>query len=80
MYFQMARNERFPSSFQFHIQTLVQVLTTHIVQKYKDSQVETRNANTNLAKFVKVCLNASAHQCYDQSSSSKLFCQLPLHI
>ena len=50
----MARNERFPSSFQYHIQTLVQTLTTHIVQKSKDSQTEADNANKGLANFIKV--------------------------
>ena len=51
---QMARNERFPSSFQFHIQTLVQTLTPHITQKSKEAPSETKCANISLANFVKV--------------------------
>ena len=52
--YQMARNERFPSSFQFHIQTLVQTLTSHITQKSKEAPEETKSANQSLANFVKV--------------------------
>jgi len=51
----MSRNERFPASFQFHIETLVQSLCQHIVQKHRDSHVETQKANTSLAHFVKKC-------------------------
>jgi hypothetical protein len=50
----MARNERFPASLQFHIQTLVQTLTSYIVQKYREALSETKMANSSLAAFVKV--------------------------
>jgi len=50
----MSRNERFPSAFQFHIETLVQLLCQHIVQRHRESPTETRSANTSLANFVKV--------------------------
>lgn len=50
----MARNERFPSSFQYHVQTLVQTLTSHITQKAKEAPSETKSANLSLAQFVKV--------------------------
>ena len=50
----MARNERFPSGFQYHIQHLVQRLTTHIVHKCKESPIESKNANNSLAIFIKV--------------------------
>jgi len=51
----MSRNERFPSEFQFYIETLVQLLCHHIVQRHRESPAETRSANTSLAHFIKVC-------------------------
>lgn len=52
----MARNERFPSSYQFHVEVFVQSLCQHIVQKYKESVEETKSANASLAQFIKKCL------------------------
>ena len=50
----MARNERFPSSFAFTIQSLVISITTQIIQKYREKLSQTRNANISLANFIKV--------------------------
>ena len=52
----MARNERFPSSFQLHIQNMIQILVSHVRQKSKDkdSQDESKNANISIAAFIRV--------------------------
>ena len=52
----MARNERFPSSFQLHIQNMIQILVSHVRQKSKDkdTQDESKNANISIAAFIKV--------------------------
>ena len=59
----MARNERFPSSFQLHIQNMIQILVSHVRQKSKDrdTQDESRNANVNIASFIKVSPLIIAH-------------------
>ena len=59
----MARNERFPSSFQLHIQNMIQILVSHVRQKSKDrdTQDESRNANVSIASFIKVSLLIIAH-------------------
>ncbi len=53
---QMARNERFPSSFQLHIQNMIQILVSHVRQKSRDrdAQDESKNANISIAAFIKV--------------------------
>ena len=53
----MARNERFPSSFTFHIQNLVQTIVSHIAQKYNECLIETKKANRCLANFVQKCFS-----------------------
>jgi len=55
---QMPRNERFPSDYQFKLQTLIQTITPYITSKFKEAPRETRNANFSLAYFVKVHLKA----------------------
>ncbi|XP_063429493.1 dedicator of cytokinesis protein 9-like isoform X5 [Mytilus trossulus] len=49
----MPRNERFTSDYQFRIQTLLQTVTPHIIQKQKDR--DTKLANQSIASFLKMC-------------------------
>lgn len=51
---QMVRNERFSEEYQSEVQSLVEVVSTHIVQRFKENPVEARAANTALAHFLKV--------------------------
>ena len=51
---QMARNERFSEEYQSEVRSVVEVVTTHIIQRFKDNPVEARAANTALAHFLKV--------------------------
>ncbi|XP_045133980.1 dedicator of cytokinesis protein 9-like isoform X2 [Portunus trituberculatus] len=53
----MVRNERFSEEFQSEVQSLVEVVSTHIVQRYKENPVEARAANSALAHFLKRCLS-----------------------
>lgn len=52
--FQMPRNERFSTDFQYKLETLIETITPYITSKYKDAPRETKNANFSLAYFVKV--------------------------
>ena len=54
----MSRHERFPPSYQQHVQHLAGALTQHIVQKSSGRKPEAGNANTSLANFIKVLLEA----------------------
>lgn len=50
----MVRNERFSEDFQLAVKSLVELVSTNIIQKYKEMPVETRAANKALAHFLKV--------------------------
>uniref|UniRef100_A0A8C9TUM6 Dedicator of cytokinesis 9 n=1 Tax=Scleropages formosus TaxID=113540 RepID=A0A8C9TUM6_SCLFO len=50
----LPRNQRFSVSFHHTVETLVNMLTPHITQKYKDNLDAARNANHSLAVFIKV--------------------------
>ncbi|KAB7505571.1 Dedicator of cytokinesis protein 9 [Armadillidium nasatum] len=52
----MVRNERFSEDFQLAVKSLVELVSTNIIQKYKEMPVETRAANKALAHFLKQCL------------------------
>ncbi|XP_023185269.1 dedicator of cytokinesis protein 9-like isoform X3 [Xiphophorus maculatus] len=51
----LSRNQRFSASFYHAVETLVNMLMPHITQKYKDNLDASRNANHNLALFIKHC-------------------------
>ncbi|KAI4883850.1 hypothetical protein NFI96_017538 [Prochilodus magdalenae] len=51
----LSRNQRFSASFHHTVETLVNMLVPHIVQKYKDNLDAARNANHSLAFFIKRC-------------------------
>lgn len=51
----MQRHERFSGDFHFRLQSLLQALCPHIVQKHKERPAETREANFCVAHFIKVC-------------------------
>ncbi|XP_029112772.1 dedicator of cytokinesis protein 9-like isoform X5 [Scleropages formosus] len=51
----LPRNQRFSVSFHHTVETLVNMLTPHITQKYKDNLDAARNANHSLAVFIKRC-------------------------
>ncbi|KAG0711143.1 Dedicator of cytokinesis protein 9 [Chionoecetes opilio] len=53
----MVRNERFSEEYQSEVRSLVEVVTTHIIQRFKENPVEARAANTALAHFLKRCLS-----------------------
>lgn len=65
VFFQMPRNERFSTDFQYKLETLIETITPYITSKYKDAPRETKNANFSLAYFVKVllvfCLSESVY-------------------
>lgn len=50
----MMRNERFNEEYQNEVRSVVEVISTHIVHRYKENPVEARAANTSLAHFLKV--------------------------
>uniref|UniRef100_A0AAR2M140 Dedicator of cytokinesis 9 n=1 Tax=Pygocentrus nattereri TaxID=42514 RepID=A0AAR2M140_PYGNA len=50
----LSRNQRFSASFHHTVETLVNMLMPHIVQKYKDNLDAACNANHSLAFFIKV--------------------------
>ncbi|XP_066266769.1 dedicator of cytokinesis protein 9-like isoform X2 [Branchiostoma lanceolatum] len=52
---QVSRHSRFPASYQFSIQSLLQTLMPHITQKHKENALEVGNANRSLANFIKRC-------------------------
>ncbi|XP_047225970.1 dedicator of cytokinesis protein 9-like isoform X12 [Girardinichthys multiradiatus] len=53
----LSRNQRFSASFHHTVETLVNMMTPHITQKYKDNLDAARNANHSLAVFIKRCFN-----------------------
>ncbi|XP_050738114.1 dedicator of cytokinesis protein 9-like isoform X2 [Eriocheir sinensis] len=53
----MVRNERFNEEYQSEVRSVVELVSTHIVQRYKENPVEARAANTALAHFLKRCLS-----------------------
>lgn len=52
----MVRNERFSEEYQSEVRSVVELVSTYIVQRYKEIPVEARAANTALAHFLKVAL------------------------
>lgn len=52
----MRRNERFSVDFHQRIDSLSQVLTPYILNKYKEMPVETQELNKSLAYFFKVSM------------------------
>ncbi|XP_069940326.1 dedicator of cytokinesis protein 9 isoform X3 [Cherax quadricarinatus] len=53
----MVRNERFSEEYQTEVRSVVELVSTHIIQSYKESPVEARAANIALAHFLKRCLS-----------------------
>ncbi|KAK4319158.1 hypothetical protein Pmani_009878 [Petrolisthes manimaculis] len=53
----MVRNERFSEEYQTEVRSVVELVSTYIVQRYKDIPVDTRAANIALAHFLKRCLS-----------------------
>ncbi|XP_048826602.1 dedicator of cytokinesis protein 9-like isoform X4 [Brienomyrus brachyistius] len=51
----LPRNQRFSVSFHHTLETMVNLLTPHITQKYKDNLDAARSANHSLAVFIKRC-------------------------
>uniref|UniRef100_A0A671WCN3 Dedicator of cytokinesis 10 n=1 Tax=Sparus aurata TaxID=8175 RepID=A0A671WCN3_SPAAU len=51
----LPRPQRFPSSYQSRVETLVETVSEHIFWKNKDLAEETRSANLAVAAFVKRC-------------------------
>lgn len=54
MLMQLPRPQRFPSSYQSRVETVVETVSEHIFWKHKDLAEETRSANLAVAAFVKV--------------------------
>lgn len=50
----MVRNERFNEEYESEVRSVVELVSTHIVQRYKENPVEARAANSALSHFVKV--------------------------
>ncbi|XP_071525241.1 dedicator of cytokinesis protein 9 [Panulirus ornatus] len=53
----MVRNERFSEEYQTEVRSVVELVSIHIIQRYKESPVEARAANIALAHFLKRCLS-----------------------
>ncbi|CAG0914598.1 unnamed protein product [Notodromas monacha] len=53
----MQRHERFSGDFHYRLQSLLQALSPHIIQKHKDLAPETREANFCVAHFIKRCMS-----------------------
>ncbi|KFV83956.1 Dedicator of cytokinesis protein 9 [Struthio camelus australis] len=51
----LLRNQRFSASFHHAVETVVNMLTPHITQKYRDNPEASKNANHSLAAFIKRC-------------------------
>ncbi|KAK3534381.1 hypothetical protein QTP86_014433 [Hemibagrus guttatus] len=49
------RSQRFPGTFQSHLETLIMTMSDHIYWKSKDMPEETRSASQAIAAFVKRC-------------------------
>lgn len=56
--FQVPRTQRFPGTFQSHLETLIMTMSDHIFWKSKELPEETRSANQAVAAFVKVSVRA----------------------
>ncbi|XP_045150675.1 dedicator of cytokinesis protein 10 [Echinops telfairi] len=52
---QLPRAQRFPESYQHELDTLVMVLSDHVIWKCNNSIEETRRANHSVARFLKRC-------------------------
>ncbi|XP_061734542.1 dedicator of cytokinesis protein 10 isoform X2 [Nerophis ophidion] len=52
----LPRPQRFPSSYQSRLETLVETVSDHIFWKNKDLAEESRSANSAVAAFVKRCI------------------------
>ncbi|XP_066508092.1 dedicator of cytokinesis protein 10-like [Hoplias malabaricus] len=50
------RTQRFPGTFQSHLETLIMTVSDHIFWKSKELPEETRSANQAVAAFVKRCI------------------------
>ena len=50
----MPRTERFPESFQNELDTVIMVISDHVVWKHRDALEETNNANHSVGRFLKV--------------------------
>lgn len=50
----MQRHERFPADYLTKLESLSQELITYIIKKYKETPLETKELNKNLANFFKV--------------------------
>lgn len=70
----MVRNERFSEEYQSEVKSVVELVSTYIVQRYKEIPVEARAANTALAHFLKVVpygcyvmitMNPVSSSCYE---------------
>ncbi|XP_066143426.1 dedicator of cytokinesis protein 9 isoform X2 [Euwallacea fornicatus] len=53
----MQRHERFPTDYLNQLESLSQVLISYILNKYKETPLETKELNKNLANFFKRCLS-----------------------
>ncbi|XP_060247615.1 dedicator of cytokinesis protein 9 isoform X8 [Meriones unguiculatus] len=51
----LLRNQRFPASYHHAVETVVNMLTPHITQKFRDNPEAAKNANHSLAVFIKRC-------------------------
>ncbi|XP_027018469.2 dedicator of cytokinesis protein 10 isoform X3 [Tachysurus fulvidraco] len=51
------RSQRFPGTFQSHLETLIMTMSDHIYWKSKDMPDETRSASQAISAFVKRCFN-----------------------
>ncbi|XP_069069591.1 dedicator of cytokinesis protein 10 isoform X2 [Pleurodeles waltl] len=49
------RIQRFPETFLTELDVLIMIFSDHIIWKYRDALEETRNANQNIARFLKRC-------------------------
>ncbi|XP_068242950.1 dedicator of cytokinesis protein 9 [Palaemon carinicauda] len=53
----MVRNERFSEEYHTEVRLLVELVSSHIVQRHKETPVEARSANIALSHFLKRCLS-----------------------
>lgn len=53
----MLRNERFPKEYPARVESLIKVLTSYLISRYKDLPVETQQLNRSLSQFVRRCLS-----------------------
>ncbi|XP_044525383.1 dedicator of cytokinesis protein 10 [Gracilinanus agilis] len=50
---ELPRAQRFPYSYQSELDTLVMIISDHVIWKYKEAVEETRRANHSVARFLK---------------------------